>query len=138
MAQDTATLPARAPAPTLAEVRSEGSEVASGDRLAPLDVAAVLSAADVREIGETIGGRPHWQADVARQCGYSKSVMTRYLNGSRPLNGLLARQLQKLMVNKIESLARLLGRPGMPAAADPRTEEAQDLIARAVKLLREA
>lgn len=88
----------------------------------------LLSPDAVRLIGSTLGGEAHWQADLARRIGYSKSNITRYLNGSRPTNPLLAQQMRKVILERIGALANLLNTPGLPAADDIATKTGQTLI----------
>lgn len=85
-----------------------GEEAASGPVL--------LTPDQVRQIGETIGGRTHWQADLARTLGCSKSQITRYLNGSRDTNTVLAADLETLILKQITELTSLLTIPGLPGA----------------------
>lgn len=90
--------------------------------------AVLLSPDDVRLIGKTLGGEAHWQADLARRIGYSKSNITRYLNGSRPTNPLLAQQMRKVILERIAALTDLLNTPGLPAADHIATKTGQTLI----------
>lgn len=121
--------------PAATGMRSAGTPDLAGPADADADGPEVLSAEDLRVIGATIGGTPHWQADIARIVGYSKSNMTRYLNGSRKTNPLLGRQIRKLMLTKIAALTRLLATPGLPGSDDPDTVAAQAMITKALKLL---
>lgn len=102
---------------------------------ASIEPEVLLSPSSMRRIGSTIGGESNWQADVGRQVGYSKSTMTRYLNGTRNITVFLARGLRKLIEHKIDQLSTLLAMEGMPFAGSPETLEAQALIAEAIQIL---
>lgn len=95
-----------------------------------------LSKDDVFKIGKTIGGSKHWQADLGRQVGYSKSMITRFLNGTRPTTPLLARGLKRVIIGKLAELSKLLILVGLPRADDPETVRAQALITEALAILR--
>lgn len=86
---------------------------------------ALLSPDDLRLIGRTLNGE-HWQADLAGLVGCSKSQITRYLNGQRTMDALLARHIQYVIVERIQQLSSLLTVPGLPYAG---SQTAQDAIA---------
>jgi hypothetical protein len=96
----------------------------------------ILSPEDVRQIGETIGSSTYWQADVAKEVGYSKSMMTRFLNGSRWATDLLALEFRRVIVERLAAMIEILGRPGMPDANSAETLEAQKHLAAGVAILR--
>lgn len=96
----------------------------------------LLSKEAVAALGEAIGGRTHWQSDLARRCGVSKSQVTRYINGERPTNTILAHDLKGLVLDKIETLGELLSTPGLPEADAPEVAQAQEMIRDAIALLR--
>ncbi|UTC29634.1 hypothetical protein BAJUN_00040 [Bajunvirus bajun] len=107
-----------------------GGETAGRPRL--------LSPEEVRLIGETVGGHTHWQADLARTLKCSKSQITRYLNGSRDTNTLLAADLQELVLKQIASLAALLSIEGLPGSDTMSVFKAQQLIEEGLDLARVA
>lgn len=117
-AQETLTAPDRAARE--AHGGGEGHQAAAE--------AILLSAEDLRTIGEACGGKAHWQADMARDIGYSKSNMTRYLNESRPTNPMLARLLRRVMLTRLKVITGLLSTAGLPGFDSPETMEAQALI----------
>lgn len=86
-------------------------------------------------IGETLNGT-HWQADIAKLLGCSKSQVTRYLNKSRGLTPLVAHQMRDIIAERIADLALMLRVQGMPAAAEPETDAAVKAIRRAAETLR--
>lgn len=86
-------------------------------------------------IGETLNGT-HWQADIAKLLGCSKSQVTRYLNKSRGLTPLVAHQMRDIIAERIADLALMLRVEGMPASADPETDAAVKAIRRAAETLR--
>lgn len=90
--------------------------------------AEVLSADSVREIGEVLGGRVHWKADVARRIDYDKTAIGHAVADRRPVTSTMARKLQSLMVGQIEDLARLLTTTGLPFAANPVTQETRKAL----------
>lgn len=96
---------------------------------------APLQSEGIRKIGRTIGGT-HWQADVAREIDYSKSMVTRVLAGSRKADILFARGLRNVMLGKIEGLTALLNTEGLPHSKSTNTKAAQKMIGDALKLLR--
>lgn len=116
----TAQTPSRATASHRpARVTRDGSETDGG---APSDEAkVVLTREDFRRIGETLNGS-HWQSDVARDIGCSKSQITRYLDTSgnprtsRVLTVQIAEQLQHVIVQRIGELVDLFNIEGMPHA----------------------
>lgn len=91
----------------------------------------VLTPEDFREIGATLNGG-HWQSDIAKAIGCSKSQITRYLNNERTMSPLVARQLQFLIVERMMALAHVMGLPGMPHAGSDRLAQAQSEIAAAL------
>ena len=128
MAKTQALKPRDAHPPALRGSGAAGA--ARGGGAAPVAVAAaptILTAADFRRIGHTLNG-DHWQADIAKQIGCSKSQVTRYLNESRVLNPLVARHLQYVVVERIMALAALMDLPGMPYAGTPMVSQAESEI----------
>jgi len=95
-----------------------------------------LSPDSIKKIGRAIGGT-HWQADVARDIDYSKSMITRVLNGTRTADSLFADGLRDVMLTKIENVTALLGANGLSGANSPTTKKAQAMIREAVALLRQ-
>lgn len=91
-----------------------------------------------RQIGETLNGT-HWQSDVARNLGISKSQVTRYLDTSgnprtsRTLTPMITDQLHHIIVNRIGELTALLSLPGMPYAGDAKVAEVVRTIAKALQ-----
>ena len=88
---------------------------------------AVLTPEAFRQIGETLNGQ-HWQSDIAKAIGCSKSQVTRYLKNERTLNTLVSRHLQFLVVERIMALAALMDLPGMPYAGSQDASKAQSEI----------
>jgi len=86
-------------------------------------------------IGKTLSGT-HWQSEIARDLGYSKSFITRASNGARSPDHKFLDGLRDLMIDKVENIGKLLDTDGLPHADKRPTKEAQKLIAQAVKLLR--
>jgi hypothetical protein len=118
-----------------ARVARDGGAPDSG---APAEEAkVVLSQEGFRQIGETLNGT-HWQSDVARDLGCSKSQITRYLDTSgnpktsRALNPLIADQLQYVIGERILELVALFHVEGMPFAGQPEAEAAVDAITKAI------
>lgn len=91
----------------------------------------VLTPENFRTIGSTLNG-DHWQADIAKQIGCSKSQITRYLNKSRDLNSLSSRHLQFVIIERISQLTKLLDLPGMPYAGSQEVKEAARTISTAL------
>lgn len=118
--------------------RGAGSPRPGGTFQARAGGAEVLTPEELQQIGETLGSRIHWQADVARQVDYSKYAMTRFLNGSRNINPLLAQLLHGAMVEKIEAVAALFAIQGLPGACDSQTDQGLALITQGLELLRKA
>lgn len=96
--------------------------------------APILSPTDFRRIGSTLNG-DHWQADIAKAIGCSKSQVTRYLNQSRDLNPMVARHLQFIICDRIAALTRLMDLHGMPYAGTRQVREAQTAIDKALEPL---
>ncbi|USN15416.1 hypothetical protein KIKIMORA_02700 [Brevundimonas phage vB_BpoS-Kikimora] len=84
---------------------------------------AILTPEDFRTIGEALNGT-HWQADIAKLLLCSKSQVTRYLNKSRGLTPLVARQMREILLDRIAELAALLEMEGMPNAEAVETQDA--------------
>lgn len=103
--------------------RSEGGQNRAGAGAETAARSEVLSADSVREIGEVLGGRVHWKADVARRIDYDKTAIGHAVADRRPVTSTMARKLQSLMVEQIEDLARLLTTSGLPFSAHPVTQE---------------
>lgn len=87
----------------------------------------VLTPVDLRQIGRTLNGE-HWQADIAALIGVSRSQVTRYLNGEREMNTLLARHLQYVVIERIGQLTSVLNTPGMPYAGTPHLRKVMETI----------
>lgn len=98
---------------------------------------ATLSPESIKKIGRSIGGT-HWQADVARHpaMDYSKSMITRVLNGTRKPDRLFADGLREVMLDKIEGVAVMLDAEGLPDYGAPSTKKAKALITEALAMLR--
>lgn len=126
----------RAETAAVPSVRPAGTAVGSGAGVSPPEDKVVLSAKDFALIGSAIGSRIHWQADFARSVGYSRSNITRYLKGTRPTNNLLARGLRRVILQQIETLAKLLNTVGLPFYDDQTTLDSQQDILHAVKIMR--
>jgi hypothetical protein len=100
----------------------------------------ILALEDFRKVGEVLNGT-HWQSDVSRALGISKSQVTRYLDSSgnpgtsRPLTPLIAAQLQFVITERIRDLAALFQLAGMPHAGDAQAEAAIDMIQQALDLV---
>ena len=90
---------------------------------------------DDRKIGRVLGGT-HWQADLARQIDYSKSMISRVLDGTREPDNLFSQSVRDVMVDRLEQLADALTTEGLPDNTSQKTKKAQKLIAEAVKVLR--
>lgn len=102
-----------------ARVPRDAGPVDSGP--AAEETPVVLTQEGFRQIGETLNGT-HWQSDVARDLGCSKSQITRYLDTtgnpktSRALSPIIADQLQYVVAERISELADLFNIEGMPHA----------------------
>lgn len=129
----------RAPAGAPAAKKSVGRPArAAGARAAPASAVAapapVLSPEDFRRIGSTLNG-DHWQADIAKAIGCSKSQVTRYLNKTRVLNPVVARHLQFVIAERIVALAQLMDLHGMPYAGLSQVDDAVAAITLALEPL---
>lgn len=103
----------------------------AGDDEAATSRPPVLSRLDFRVIGYTLNGE-HWQADVAKLTGISRSQVTRYLNGEREMSPMTGQHMQFVVVERIAALAKVMDRPGMPYAGSPELQEAIQTILTAV------
>lgn len=132
---DAPTKPRPAASAAPSANRDAGPARAARDRgPSPTPVApawAVLTPEDFRTIGSTLNG-DHWQADIAKLIGCSKSQITRYLNKSRDLNPLISRHLQFVIIERIGQLLKLLDLPGMPYAGSQEVKDAQRALADAL------
>lgn len=117
--------PAAAPDGTPGTARAASARGAKAAAVAP--ATPILSPEDFRLIGSTLNG-DHWQADIAKAIGCSKSQVTRYLNKSRDLNPMVARNLQFIINDRIVALTRLMDLHGMPHAGSPEVSAALDMI----------
>lgn len=109
---------------------------------------------DVRAVpvfGSVLFGT-HWQADLGRAIGLSRSQISRIMKNLDPKLHLLSQEkqaravrtmpvnfsisLKEVVLKKILDLAALLDTPGMPYHDTPEMEEAQKHILKAAKLLR--
>jgi transcriptional regulator with XRE-family HTH domain len=90
----------------------------------------------IRSIGQAIGGE-HWQAEVARAIGYSKSMVTKVLSGERAADAVFLRNLRREGINKVEKLNEALGSDALPLNKSPKTKQARAMIKEAIKLMRE-
>jgi len=90
----------------------------------------ILTREGLRKIGSTLNGA-RWQADIAALLGYSKSQITRFLNGQRDLNALLGPQLQFVICERMHQLAELMNVEGMPYA---NSSEVAEFIAKIEEL----
>jgi hypothetical protein len=93
----------------------------------------------LKEIGEALNGR-HWQSDMAREAGVTKGQITRLLmpvghKGRRTPTTSFAATIDRVIVDKIEDVARLIGHPGSPIRNED-YREAKRKIMEGVKLLR--
>ena len=125
----------RAPAaskPVGRPARAAGARVVKTPAVAP--TTPILSPEDFRLIGSTLNG-DHWQADIAKAVGCSKSQVTRYLNQSRDLNPLVARHLQFIIVDRIIALVKLMNLSGMPYAGLSQVSEAVETVTQALEPL---
>lgn len=121
-----------APPAQAARAGASGTARQRGDPGAPVAAApAILTPEDFRIIGETLNGL-HWQSDVAKALGCSKSQVTRYLNNERGMTTLVSRYLQFLMVERIMSMMALMDLPGMPFAGTDKLAQAQSEVAAAI------
>lgn len=125
----TAGSASAAPKPVGRPARAALARAAKTPTVAP--TAPILSPDDFRRIGSTLNG-DHWQADIAKAIGCSKSQVTRYLNQSRDLNPMVARHLQFIINERIVALTRLMGLHGMPHAGTPEAHQALQAIAAAL------
>lgn len=89
----------------------------------------------VQKIGRALGGT-HWQADVARDIDYSKSMVSRVVSGTRVPDEHFANGFREAMLDKISTVNSLLTSSGLPYFDDPETRRAQKMIAEAIKILR--
>lgn len=112
--------------------RAAGARPDKTPTVAP--TAPILSPEDFRRIGSTLNG-DHWQADIAKAIGCSKSQVTRYLNQSRDLNPMVARHLQFIICDRIAALTRLMDLHGMPYAGTAQAREVQTAIDKALEPL---
>ncbi|USN14157.1 hypothetical protein PAPPERLAPAPP_04830 [Brevundimonas phage vB_BpoS-Papperlapapp] len=124
-----ATAPAKSPG---RPARAASARPAKTAAVAPTP--PILSPEDFRLIGSTLNG-DHWQADIAKAIGCSKSQVTRYLNKSRDLNPPVARHLQFILTERIVALAKLMNLHGMPYAGLSQVDEAVDAITTALEPL---
>ena len=106
----------------------ERTEIPKGITTSPTSDAEMLTPDAFRHIGETLGGHTHWQADIARRLRYSKSLITRFLNGSRVVRPEVSRELRLAIIEKIDELADLLKTPGLTFSEQRMTEEASYAI----------
>ena len=121
--------PPAAAEPVGGPARAAGARPVKTPAVAP--TAAILSPEDFRLIGSTLNG-DHWQADIAKAIGCSKSQVTRYLNKTRDLNPMVARHLQFVVSERIKALSRLMDLHGMPYAGTAQAREAAETIAEAL------
>lgn len=91
----------------------------------------VLSKEHFRHVGRTLNGE-HWQADIAKLTGVSRSQVTRFLNGEREINALLSRHMQFVVAERIVQLADAMDTPGMPYAGSQELAQAIKAIKTAV------
>lgn len=117
-----------------------GDAGASGGGPTAPEAPRVLTQEGFRRIGETLNGT-HWQSDVAREIGISKSQITRYLDTSgnprtsRPIPPSMGPELQHIINGRILELAELIDLPGMPWAGTDQAVTAKALLADATRLV---
>lgn len=67
----------------------------------------------LEKIGQALGGR-HWQSDMARESGKSKSQITRFLNKERTPTVAFGLALNRILVDKIEDVTGFIQYKGAP------------------------
>lgn len=87
------------------------------------------------EIGQAWGGR-HWQSDMARETGLSKSLLTRYKMNQRFPDETFRNNLDRALVDKIEDVAKFLGHPGSPKVDNSAILSARQKIEEGIAELR--
>jgi len=92
-------------------------DTVSGDISDTIPPDSALVADLLKRVGKTLYGT-HWQADFAKQIGFSKAQITRWLNGSRTMPPTLNIALQQVVIERILILADLLAHEGMPDSPD--------------------
>ena len=85
--------------------------------------------------GQALFGK-QWQADLSRELGISKSLLSRALRDQREPPPRLAHKVKEVVLTRVCDAFTLLDNEGMPYAGTSRMAEAQDLMTKAIDLLR--
>lgn len=94
----------------------------------------IVQSRDIQKIGKAIGGI-HWQADLARQIGCSKSFLTRAVDGTRAPDEDFLLRFRAAMADRITEIAPLFETEGLPLADDPETKKVTKKLQEVVEIL---